>query len=105
VARSRGVLPGTPPYAQIEAWMHQRPSDQLFVTAMEVMKVAASVLPAGEREERIRDVVGACRRVAEASGGGLAKILGMTSAAVSEDEYAVLEAITAKLRSAPPART
>jgi tellurite resistance protein len=104
-ARSRGVLPGTPPYAQIEAWLRERPSDALFETAMEVMKVAASVLPAGERDERIRDVVGACRRVAEASGGGLPKLLGMSSAAVSKDEAAVLEAITAKLRSAPPART
>jgi hypothetical protein len=105
VARSRGVLPGTPSYLQIEAWLRERPSDPLFEMAMEVMKVAASVLPAGEREERIREVVGACRRVAEASGGGLAKLLGVSSAAVSKDEAAVLEAITAKLRSAPPART
>ena len=105
VARSRGVLPGTPPYAQVETWLRERPSDGLFETAMEVMKVAASVLPQGEREERIREVVAACRRVAEASGGGLARLLGMSSAAVSQNEAAVLEAITAKLRSAPPART
>jgi len=105
VARSRGVLPGTPPCTQIESWLRERPSDALFETAMEVMKVAESVLPADEREERIRAVVGACRRVAEASGGNLAKLLGLSSAAVSTDEAAVLEAIAAKLRSAPPART
>ena len=103
-ARERGVEPGTPAYRQLEDWLRKRPSDDLFDAALEVWKAAASVLPASERDERIRHVVGACRRVAEASGGGLAKLLGMTSAAVSQDEAAVLEAITAKLRSAPPAR-
>jgi hypothetical protein len=104
-ARSRGVMPGTPAYAQIETWLRERPSDSLFDTAMEVLKVAESVLPAGEREERIREVVAACRRVAEASGGNLSKLLGLTSTAVSQEEAAVLDAITAKLRSVPPART
>jgi len=103
IARSRGVEPGTPSYAQLEAWLRVRPSDALFETAMEVMKVAASVLPPGEREERVKDVVGACRRVAEASGGGLGKLLGMSSG-VSGDEAAVLDAITAKLRAAPGPR-
>ena len=105
VARERGVEPGSPAYRQLEDWLRKRPSDELFGAALEVWKAAASVLPGSEREERIRYVVGACRRVAEASGGGLAKLLGMSSAAVSKDEAAVLEAITAKLRAAPPART
>jgi hypothetical protein len=104
IARSRGVEPGTPSYKQVEAWLRTRPADALFETAMEVMKVAASVLPQGEREERIKGVVDGCRRVAEASGGGLVKLLGVSSAAVSGDEAAVLDAITAKLRSAPGPR-
>lgn len=103
IAASRGVGPGSPAHAQLDAWLRQRPADALFETALEVMKAAASVLPPEEREERIREVVGGCRRVAEASGGGLAKLLGMGSA-VSGDESSVLEAITAKLRSAPQAR-
>ncbi len=103
VAASRGVEAGTPAHAQLDAWLKQRPSDALFETALEVMKVAASVLPPEEREERIRGVVDACKRVAEASGGGLAKLLGMGSA-VSSDEASVLEAITTQLRSAPQPR-
>jgi tellurite resistance protein len=103
IAASRGVGPGSPPYAQLEAWLKRRPADALFETAMEVLKVAATVLPPQEREERLRDVIGACKRVAEASGGGLAKLLGMGSS-VSSDETAVLDSITAKLRAAPPSR-
>ncbi len=100
IAESRGIGPGSPGHAQLDAWLRQRPSDELFETALEVMKVAATVLPSEEREERIRVVVDACKRVAEASGGGLARLLGMGSA-VSGDEAGVLEAITAQLRSAP----
>jgi tellurite resistance protein len=103
IAASRGVVAGSAAHAQLDTWLRQRPADALFETAFEVMKVAASVLPAEEREERIRGIVDACRRVAEASGGGLAKLLGMGSA-VSGDEASVLEAITAQLRSAPQPR-
>jgi hypothetical protein len=103
VAASRGVEPGTPAHAQLDAWLRQRPADALFETALEVMKVAASVLPPAEREERIHAIVDACKRVAGASGGGLAKLLGMGST-ISGDESSVLEAITAQLRSAPLGR-
>ena len=100
VAQSRGMKPGTPPWARLEEWLTTRPPDTLFETAMEVLRVAESVLPPDEREERVKGVVDACRRVAEASGGGLGKLLGMGSG-VSGDERAVLEAITAKLRLDP----
>ena len=103
IAASRGIVPDSPAHAQLDTWLRQRPADALFETAFEVMKVAATVLPPEEREERIRGVVDACRRVAEASGGGLAKLLGM-GGAVSGDEASVLEAITAQLRSAPQPR-
>jgi tellurite resistance protein len=103
IAASRGIVAGSAAHAQLDTWLRQRPADALFETAFEVMKVAATVLPPEEREERIRGVVDACRRVAEASGGGLAKLLGM-GGAVSGDEASVLEAITAQLRSAPQPR-
>jgi tellurite resistance protein len=103
IAAGRGVAPGSPAHVRLEAWLRQRPADTLFETALEVMKVAASVLPPEEREERVRGVVDACKRVAEASGGGLARLLGM-GGAVSSDEAGVLEAITAQLRSAPRPR-
>jgi tellurite resistance protein len=104
IAASRGVEPGSPPHAQLESWLRSRPADALFETAIEVMKVAAAVLPPSEREERIHGIVAACKRVAEASGGGLAKLLGMGSG-VSGDEAAVLEAIATKLRAAPQPRS
>jgi tellurite resistance protein len=103
IAASRGVVPGSPAHAQLDTWLQQRPADELFETAFEVMKVAATVLPPEEREERIRGIVDACKRVAEASGGGLAKLLGMGSA-ISGDEASVLEGITVRLRSAPQPR-
>jgi len=100
IAASRGVGPGSPARVKLESWLKTRPDDSVFDTAMEVLRVAESVLPIEERQERVKGVVDACRRVAEASGGGLGKLLGMKSG-VSGDEQAVLEAITAKLRLEP----
>lgn len=100
VALSRGVAPGTPAYETLESWLKTRPADSLFETALEVLRVAESVLPPGEREARVKEIVDACKRVASASGGGLGKLLGVSSG-VSGDEAAVLDAITAKLRLEP----
>lgn len=99
IAASRGIEAGSPAHAQLLEWLRQRPPDALFETAMEVMKVALAVLPPGEREERIRALVEACQRVAQASGGGLVRLLGMKSGGVSSDESALLDAITTKLRA------
>ena len=99
LATSRGIHPGTPPHNKLVEWLNRRPSDQLFETAMEVMRIGFSVLPPPERDERVRGLVDACRRIAEASGGGLARLLGM--GAVSGEEDAVLDAIATKLRAQP----
>jgi hypothetical protein len=99
-AASRGVGEGTPARKQLEAWLAERPTDALFETAMEVLKVATALLSPAEREERIKNIVEGCRRVAEASGGGLARLIGVGSGVVDE-ESAVLDAITAKLRAEP----
>ena len=85
------------------ARLAQRPSDALFDTALEVMKAGLAVFPDAEREERIREIVAACTRVAEATGGGLAKLLGMSTGIVGQ-EAAVLDAIGAKLRSGGSSR-
>lgn len=100
IAEARGVTRGTPAHKKLEHWLRERPSDAVFDTALEVLRVAEGVLTPAEREERIKEVVAACRRVAEASGGGLGKLLGMSSG-VDADEAAVLEAISARLRSGP----
>ena len=104
LAASRGVVPGTPAHEKLLEWLHQRPSDALFETAMEVMRVGFSVLPAEEREERVKGLVASCRRVAEASGGGLARLIGMSDG-VSGEESAVLDAITTKLAAHRGPRT
>jgi hypothetical protein len=97
LAASRGVEPGSGAHAQLEAWLERRPSDALFETALEVMKAGLGVLPDTEREEHVRQIVDACKRVAEATGGGLGRLLGMNTGIVGE-EAAVLDAIGAKLR-------
>lgn len=100
LAASRGVTTGTPAHEQLLEWLKQRPSDALFETAMEVMRVGFSVLPPQERDERIHGLVAACRRIASASGGGLAKLLGMRDG-VSGEESDLLEAIATKIRAQP----
>lgn len=97
LARGRGVEPGSPAYAQLEAWLRERPSNELFDTAVEVLKYSFDVLPPAEREERIKSVVHACHEVAEAS-GGLGRLLGLGNG-VSSIEASTLDTITKILRS------
>jgi hypothetical protein len=99
LAESRGLVPGTPAHAKLVDWLRQRPADAVFELALEVLKVGLAVLPPGEHDERVKELVKGCRRVAQASGGGLARLIGMSDGA-SGDEVAVLDAITAKLRTA-----
>ena len=100
LAASRGLTAGMPAHDKLLEWLRQRPSDGLFEAALEVMRVGFSVLPPDERDERIRGLVAACRRVAEASGTTLARLLGIHDG-VTGDESTVLDAIATKLRAAP----
>ena len=98
LARDRGVEVNAPAYAQLRAWLQERPVDALFEMAVEVLKYGFAVLPPEEQEERIKRVVQACHEVATASGGGLAKVLGLRSG-VSSAEASILDTITRTLRS------
>lgn len=98
LAASRGMLPGSPAYGQLETWLKKRPSDELFATALEAMKDGLAVLSEGERDERIKGIVEAAHKVAEASGGGLLKLLGLATG-VSHGETLVLDAINKQLRA------
>lgn len=98
LAASRGVTAGTPAHDKLLDWLRERPSDALFETAMEVMRIGFSVLTPAERDERIHGLVAACRRIAEASGGGLGRLLGL-GGSVSGEESELLDAITTKLRA------
>jgi hypothetical protein len=96
LAAARGVEAGSPAHTQLLKWLQERPSDDLFDTAMEVVKSGLALLPPEERDERLKRIVQACHEVAEAS-GGLAKVLGLGSG-VSGEEEALLEAISTTLR-------
>lgn len=98
IAAGRGVEPGSPAYAQLESWLDQRPPDALFDTALEAIKDGLAVMQPAERDERIKFIVQAAHQIAEASGGGLLKVLGLTSG-VSHSEELILDSISAKLRA------
>jgi hypothetical protein len=98
LARQRGIAPDTPAYELLEQWLKVRPSDELFDTAVEVLRVGFTVLPPEEREERIKDIVRHCRDVAEAS-GSLGRLLGLGDG-VSPVEEAMLDRLARMLGSA-----
>jgi tellurite resistance protein len=97
IARERGIDDDSPSQTQLLQWLQSRPPDDLFETAEAAIRTGISVLPEAERVSRIATMVGLCRRVAAASGGGvLARLLGLDHS-VSQQEEEVLAAITAKL--------
>jgi hypothetical protein len=67
IATERGVVPGSPDMQQINRWLETRPSDDLFETALEAIKVGLSVLPPDEREQRVKDLISTCKQVANAT--------------------------------------
>lgn len=103
LAHSRGVSPDSPAHAQLDEWLKNRPDDQLFVTAVEVIKQGLSVLPPSEREERIKAILEACQEVAEASGTSLGFVLGLKNLMgiddVDRSETEILDMIAHTLRS------
>lgn len=97
VAVARGVEKDSAAYTQLGKWLHERPDDTVFDSAIEAIKTGLSVLTPAEQAERTKRIVGACRQVAEAS-GGLGKVLGLRSG-VSGEEEALLDAISTTLRA------
>ena len=102
LARARDIPAESPAYAQLEAWLKKRPDDELFDTAVEVIKQGFSVLPHNEREERIKTILDACLEVAEASGTTLGFVLGLKNVMgiddVDRSESEVLDMIARTLR-------
>ena len=88
------LVTGTPPHAQLLAWLQECPSPELFDAAIEIINVGFALLPAAERAERVRAVLDACERVAEAARG--VTMLGLRFGA-SSAEATVLEALRRRL--------
>jgi len=101
LAFARGIEDGSPAHTRLVAWLENRPADVVFQTAMEVIQAGLAGLPQDLREERIARILRACYEVSEASGGGLARALGLGHG-VSSEERLVVEAITSALRSRAP---
>ena len=90
IAKQRGVTQGSPDDHQLLDWLNHRPSDDIFQTSLEAIRIGASVLPPAEREERIGELIKACGDVAHAQ-GGIAGLLQMEG--FSADKNAVIAAI------------
>ena len=97
LATARGVEVGSPAYAQLVSWLRRRPKDELFDTAIEIIRAGFNVLPAAERDARVYLLAEACHEVAAASGRGLWHALGLSSG-VSKEESSFLDHIKTRLR-------
>lgn len=97
IAHERGVEAGTPGNDQIDEWLRIRPSDDLFDTAIEVLKFGLDVFPPAEREERVQRLLDACHDVAAVSGSEIARQLGLGDG-VSRTEAHALDVIATRLR-------
>src|SRR5215510_15420017 len=69
IATQRGVAPGSADYRQLLDWLAHRPSDEVFRTALEAIRIGLSVLPPDELEQRIATMIKACEDVAQAADG------------------------------------
>jgi hypothetical protein len=80
IAKQRGVTRGSTDHRQLLLWLAQRPSHELFQTALEAIRLGISVLPPDESEQRIAAMIKACEDVAQPAGGisGLLKLEGIS---------------------------
>ena len=90
IAEDRGVALGSADYRQLLDWLAHRPSDELFRTALEAIRIGLSVLPPDESEKRIATIIKACEDVARAE-GLIGELLQLDR--VSSAESAVIAAI------------
>ena len=67
IAQQRGVEPGSADHNQLLDWLAHRPSNEVFHTALEAIRIGLSVLPPEESEQRIATMIKACADVAQAA--------------------------------------
>ena len=97
LAHDRGVQPGSPAHAKLDKWLHERPADNLFDTAIEVIRYGLNVFPPAEREERVQRILDACHDVAAVSGSEIARQLGLGDG-VSKSEAHIIDVLANRLR-------
>jgi hypothetical protein len=96
IANQRGVAQGSADYRQLLDWLDHRPPDEVFLTALEAIRIGLSVLPPDESEKRIASMIKACEEVARAA-GAIDQLLWFDG--VSYAESAVIAAIRDHLES------
>ena len=96
IAKQRGVEQGSADYDQLLDWLAHRPSDEVFRTALEAIRIGLSVLPPEESEKRIATMIKACEDVAQAA-GGIAQLFHMDG--VSQAESALIAEIRRHLKT------
>ena len=96
IAQQRGVEPGSADYHQLLDWLAHRPSDEVFRTALEAIRIGLSVLPPDEAEQRIATMIKACADVAQAA-DWIEQLFKLDR--VSDSESAVIAAIRRHLES------
>lgn len=93
-ARARGIESGSAADTQLQGWLASRPSDTLFSTTLRAIGAMFASRPDSEREAGEKDLLSYLTSIASASGG----VLGF--GAVSDQERAVLERVTAEIEKA-----
>ena len=93
LARQRGIASGTPADAQLQEWLANRPSSDVFSRAGRLISAMLTAGSATVQDLSADDLVKYCESIAAASGG----ILGLGK--VSAGERAAIEQIQAALKS------
>ena len=91
-ARERGITPDGAAGRQLEAWLHERPSDEVFDRATRLIRAMLDHPADGSTAITIDDLIRHCEEIAAASGG----VLGFRK--VSSSERALLDRIEGALR-------
>ena len=99
IAKQHGVEPGSADYNQLLDWLAHRPSDEVFETALEAIRIGLSILPPDESEQRIATMIKACEDVAQAA-GWIDQLFHLDR--FSSSESAVIAAIRRHLQNPKP---
>lgn len=91
-ARSRGITAGSPADQQLDLWLAQRPSSELFEKTLRAIRTILEAQPDDARAASEKDLLSLASAIATASGG----IVGFR--AVSDEERQILAHISEELK-------
>lgn len=91
-ARSRGITAGSPADQQLDLWLAQRPSDELFEKTLRAIRTILQAQPDDARAASEKDLLALASAIATASGG----IVGFHT--VSDEERQILAHISEELK-------